>query len=250
MIRRTSFTLLIIVANLLAYATGDQNLTIGSCSNHPTGGRAIIYFSPNIPLIANPGQEISIPVILKLGPTTNRLAGIMLVTGTGNLPSQDGWLILEDPNRNPTPYNYNEKSNLPDSIEFRWRLRAPFLIGSYRLRAKLFYGDNGAKSKEATPIDIAVLPAGITEGVVSFHTPEKLTIASITRHELRLTMPDLKSPGLLEIYDLNGKRILSHITSPTESEVVINLEAQSPGVYFVRFSSHKLWVVQKFTKLN
>ncbi|MCS7258726.1 MAG: hypothetical protein NZ601_05140, partial [candidate division WOR-3 bacterium] len=201
---------LLVVTNLLAYATGDRNLTINSCGNHPTGGRATIYFNPNIPSTVSIAQEIAIGVILKLGPTTNRLAGVMLVNGSGLLPSQDGWAIIQDPNRNPSPYNYNEKSNLQDSTVFLWILRAPTTIGARQLRAKLFYGDNGAKSKEATPITINVLPMEITENQKSTSMFQlKLLTSNIVKNQLEITTQTGNFDGFIEIYNTLGKSVMS-----------------------------------------
>lgn len=242
--------LLLITTNLLAYATGDGNLTIGSCSNHPVGGRATIYFNPNIPLSISINQEINIGVILKLGPTTNRLAGIMLVNATGDLPTQDRWIIMLDPNRNATPFNYNEKSNIPDSIEFQWLLRAPPTAGTRRLRAKLFYGDNGAKSKEATPIDINILPAGIIEDEIIAQPKLNIRIPTIVKTYLELETNDEQSEGYIEIYNTSGKLVISGIRSPATSQFMLDLKTLTPGVYFIRIFNKNKSILQKFIKVN
>ncbi|MCX7785900.1 MAG: T9SS type A sorting domain-containing protein [candidate division WOR-3 bacterium] len=244
------FSILLITTNLLAYACGDGNLTIGSCGNHPTGGRATIYFHPNIPLSINVNQEINISVILKLGPTTNRLAGIMLVNGTGNLPSNDGWIIRQDPNGNVIPYNYNEKQNLPDSIEFLWILRAPTTAGTRRFRAKLFYGDNGAKSKEATPIDINVLPVGIVENEFITQSKLNILIPTIVKTNLELETKDRQFNGYIEIYTISGKSVLPKIAIPTKSRFTVDLKALNPGIYFIGLFSQDKTVFQKFIKIN
>ncbi len=244
------FSLLLITADVFAYAVGDGNLTIGSCSNHPTGGRATICFNPNIPLTANVNQEIHISVILKLGPTTNRLAGIMLVNGIGSYPSADGWIIRQDPNGNTTPYNYNEKSNLPDSVEFLWILRAPSTAGTRRFRAKLYYGDNGAKSKEATPIDIQVIPVGIIENEVINQSKLKILIPTIVKTNLSLETNDKQFKGYIEIYNTLGKLVLPRIPIPTNSRFTIDLKTLSPGIYFVGLFRENNVLLQKFIKID
>lgn len=242
--------LLLIATNLLGYTTGDGNLTISSCSNHPTGGRATIYFNPNIPLTVNINQDINIGVILKLGPTTNRLAGIMLVNGAGNLPTQDGWTIVQDPNRNATPYNYNEKSNLPDSIEFRWILRASATSGIRRLRAKLFYGDGGARSKEAVPIDINVLPTALYENEIITQTKLNFLIPTIVKTNLELEIKDNHSEGYIEVYNTSGKSVTPRIIIPAKSRFTINCQTLSPGVYFIGIFRKDKTAFQKIVKVN
>lgn len=242
--------LLLISVNLLGYSYGDGNLTLSSCGNHPTGGRASIYFNPNIPLTVNINQDVNIGIILKLGPTTNRRAGIMLVNGAGNLPTQDGWTIIQDPNQNTTPYNYNEKSNLPDSIEFRWILRAPATTGIRRLRAKLFYGDGGAKSKEAVPIDINILPTGLYENEIITQTKLNVLVPTIVKTNLKLENKDKHFEGYIEIYNTSGKPVTPKIIIPTKSQFTIDCQTLSPGVYFIGIFRKDKTIFQKIIKVN
>jgi hypothetical protein len=222
---------------LYPYANGDGNLTLSSCCNHPQGGRATVYFSPQVPQTVFAGEDsISVDLILKLGPTTNRTAGIMLLTGAGLLPGNDGWIIRKDPNRNTTPYNYNEKSTIPESIVFNWLLRAPQTTGSKTLRAKLMYGDAGAKSKEATPITITVLPLSIEEANLKNSLGMRIAGSNIITNQLVLELysPALNGEGELEIFNCSGNLVFKQSFSEIKKrQVRLNIEHWSPGVYFI-----------------
>lgn len=241
---------IISISNLLGYAYGNGNLTIGSCGNHPVGGRATLYFHPSIPFNPNINQYITVRVVLKLGPTTNRIAGIMLVNGAGNLLTNDGWIITQDPNYNIPPYNYNEKHNIPESTEFIWVLRAPATAGNRRLRAKLFYGDVGAKSKEATPIDINVISASILESEIISHNQLQILVPTIITSNHKFNTRNKSVGDYFEIYNSSGNLVLAKIPITNKSQLSVDISKLNAGIYFIALYSREKTVLQKFIKIN
>lgn len=147
---------------------GDQDLNIAagteqgspgkplqcgtSCHTVSSGGAAVsISASPSAPYTA--GQTgINIQINTENITENDDILGVILLDNarplSGNIKNE-GWTITQDPNNNPTKYNFNEKTDLESLNQaYIWTVTAPGISGVYYIKAQAMYG--GATSFNVT----------------------------------------------------------------------------------------------------
>ena len=92
--------------------TGDADDTCVGC--HSDGGNAIISMSMDSDTYeaGESGIEVTVTVNMDIGDSDAMLPGIMLLSGSEENIKDAGWEIFRDPNENPKPVNYNEKTGI------------------------------------------------------------------------------------------------------------------------------------------
>jgi hypothetical protein len=147
--------------NTTAFQNGvgdsDQEFDCGSC--HGTLGTGSVIMSSST---SNPYTEDPVTVTVEVTESqlgTNSIVGVVLsksLTGTPSNPSEDGWLIVSDPNGNPEPYNFNEivSPGAGSTVTFEWELRAPASSGNYHLYARVYHGGSGTAYYEDCSIGL------------------------------------------------------------------------------------------------
>jgi hypothetical protein len=133
----------------------DMNLTAGNSQKAPNCGancHAVTSSGAVISISANPagpyttGQTgIAINVTTSGITENDNILGIMLLNRTDPLPGVniqgDGWVITQDPNGNPSPVNYNEKTGLASLNQvYNWTVTAPSVPGTYFIVAHARHG--------------------------------------------------------------------------------------------------------------
>jgi hypothetical protein len=148
----TTLILIIFIAIVLQAdngGVGDQNTNCIQC-HYNSSSNAYVQFG-DIPESVAPGEEVTIQVGVNLDQVSGNIPGVMLLTGSNQIIQNGGWTILEDPNGNSNPYNYNEAYGVSGNYIFAWILEAPQQEGSKTIKARLEYGHSGIGRHEETP---------------------------------------------------------------------------------------------------
>jgi len=66
-------------------------------------------------------------------------------------------------------------------------------------------------------------------------------------NELRITNYELRD-GVIEIYDVYGRKISSHHLIASSSHHTINISSLSSGIYFIKLINEQGSSIQRFTK--
>ncbi len=145
--------------------SGDEEYDCyGGCHGTQSTAEMTMSASNLTPL---PGGEVTVWVNITGGQASDSELGVMIVsalTGSGSLPSDDGWTILSDTS-GITTYNYYEIDSYSASASFSWVLTAPSALGTHTLYAQVLHG--GAGSCSATYSDglvFTVSEEGDTDG--------------------------------------------------------------------------------------
>jgi hypothetical protein len=148
----------------LTGGTSDSNID-GGCrlSCHSTEGNATVeMWTSNDTVMVDETVAVFVNVT-SWTLTSNKMIGVFLLKSftdqPADLPSNDGWRILTDPNGNK--FNYVEKvvGVAGETASFRWDLRAPFSAGTYTLYSRVHHGGAGSLWEvNATGLTFEVLP--------------------------------------------------------------------------------------------
>ncbi|TES90968.1 MAG: T9SS type A sorting domain-containing protein [Candidatus Cloacimonadota bacterium] len=260
---------LIFVSLLSAYnnGTGDMDMPTpsGGCSN---GFGCHFAFDPNVKLIltseADDGQwntveEAGVIICTLNIDSTNSdadIAGAMLLSSLGDNIKDDGWTILNDPNSNPTPYNYNERFCPSGDYVFSWSVTAPAAPGNYQVKARLLHDNSGAAYDTSFVLSFN-FSTGVLENEALFK-PNTYNLFSnypnpfYESTNIQYTIPK-EGKVVLTIYDISGRVV--HILVNMEQKMGFHQAhwdgrntsgvRVTTGIYFYRLSTGKFVATRK-----
>jgi len=121
-----------------------------------------------------------------------------------------------------------------------------------------YFHDNPTGEEHCYKVEVNCLEGGVSPFSNEFCIPgvgvkengenTKFTLyPNPAKNELRITNYELRG-GVIEIYDIYGKKISSHHLIASSSHHTINISSLSSGVYYVRLIDESGFSVQKFIK--
>jgi hypothetical protein len=127
---------------------GDAIIGYGTCSVlgacHDTEGNATIEMWASSDSVMVDETVTVFVNVTSWTLSTNRIIGTYLLRSfTDNptdVPSNDGWRIIVDPNGNKNNYVEKVAGDVGNMTSFRWDLRAPFSSGTYTLYSRVHHG--------------------------------------------------------------------------------------------------------------
>ncbi|MEE9489021.1 MAG: CARDB domain-containing protein [Thermoplasmata archaeon] len=174
---RTALILLVAVISLsLSSASlgfpnqsGDSSSGYGGCAVSgchlgagAAGNGTVEMWASNMTILVN--QEIDVYVnITEWVLSANMKVGVFLLKSLtaddSDVPSADGWIIIQDPNGNENNYVQKIANASGETLVFRWHIRGPFSAGTYTLYARVHHGGGGPYWEEnSTGLTFQVLP--------------------------------------------------------------------------------------------
>ncbi|MFQ5883508.1 MAG: CARDB domain-containing protein [Thermoplasmata archaeon] len=149
--------------------TGDSSLGYGGCAvsgchfgTGALGNGTVEMWSSNLSVLVD--QVVTVYVnVTEWELSSNKIVGVFLLRSLtaddSDVPSVDGWRILEDPNGNENNYVQRIANASGETLAFRWVLRAPFSAGTYVLYARVHHGGGSPFWEEnSTGLTFQVLP--------------------------------------------------------------------------------------------
>ncbi len=131
------------------YGDADMPTTFGACSDavgcHSRSSTGTIALSTAADDGAwdTPGEPGNITATVNIDAVADddSIPGVALIdpSTNGNIKAS-GWNIISDPNSNPAPFNYNERSHVLGDETFVWHVNAPNSPGTHRVLGRVLYG--------------------------------------------------------------------------------------------------------------
>jgi hypothetical protein len=137
---------------------------------------------------SKPRITIQVNVDMTSVPSPSETYGVMLLSENyGNL-SDDGWIIIGDPKKNPDPKNYIERSRTNTTL-MEWDVDN--VPGSYIIRAVAVYGSNSMESFEEVDVNVIIgQPQGNNPPRLS--SPRAILLADEKTYDFEVTYIDLE----------------------------------------------------------
>jgi hypothetical protein len=145
-------------------SSGYGGCAVSGCHFGPgaAGNGTVEMWSPNLTILVN--QEIDVYVnVTEWALTANMKVGVFLLRSLtaddSDVPSGDGWIIIQDPNGNENNYVQKIANASGETLVFRWHVRGPFSAGIYTLYARVHHGGGTSYWEEnTTGLTFQVLP--------------------------------------------------------------------------------------------